>query len=206
MPEAFDELVAPFRRELLAHCYRMTGAKSDAEDALQETLVRAWRAVEKFEGRASLRTWLYKIATNACLDFIANRKARTMPELAGPAGTAEIEGEPLWLEPLPEPDAAFANREAVRLPFIIPPPGLPPRQRATLILRDVVSLSAEETAAALDSSVASVNSALQRARATLQEHPRAKAEPIGGAIGELLGRYLKAWESGDAAGLIAILA
>jgi RNA polymerase sigma-70 factor (ECF subfamily) len=206
VPEAFEELVAPYRRELLAHCYRMTGAKSDADDALQDALVRAWRAFERFEGRASLRTWLYKIATNACLDLISSRKARTMPEFAGPPGQQQIEGEPLWLEPLPEPDAAFANREAVRLAFIIALQVLPPRQRATLILRDVVGMSAEETAAALETSVASVNSALQRARATIDEHPRAKREPITGAIGELLGRYLKVFESGDAAGLVALLA
>jgi RNA polymerase sigma-70 factor (ECF subfamily) len=197
----FEELAGPFRRELLAHCYRMTGGWSDAEDALQETLVRAWRGFDQFEGRASLRTWLYKIATNTCLDLLTSKRSRTMPEL----NDASSESEPLWLEPFPEPEAAFANREAIRLAFIVALQVLPPRQRATLILRDVVGMSADETAAALDTSVAAVNSALQRAREALDEQPRAQRAPITEAIGELLGRYLRAWESGDADGLVALL-
>jgi len=206
MSESFEELVAPFRHELLVHCYRMTGALSDAEDALQDALLRAWRGFANFEGRSSLRTWLYRITTNACLDLVAARRARVLPELVHPPGTLEATEEPPWLEPLPDtrPDAMYASREAVRLAFVIALQVLPPRQRATLILRDVVGLSAEETAATLETSVASVNSSLQRARAALDEHPRARA-PIAKNIGELLKRYLTAWESGDAAGLIALL-
>lgn len=205
MPERFEDLAAPFRNELLAHCYRMTGARSDAEDALQEALVRAWRAFDRFEGRSTLRTWLYKIATNACLDVLASRRARTMPELVDPSADPSSESEPLWLEPFPEPEEAFANREAIRLAFVVALQVLPPRQRATLILRDVVGMSAEETAAALETSVAAVNSTLQRARAALDEQPRAPREPITEALGELLGRYVEVWESGDAAGLVALL-
>ncbi len=211
MGDAFAAQVQPFRRELLAHCYRMTGAVSDAEDALQNALVRAWRSFDSFEGRASLRTWLYKITTNACLDLIASRKARTMPELVGRGAPADVEAtgadavDPAWLEPLPPPDSQYANREAVRLAFIVALQVLPPRQRAALILRDVVGLSAEETAATLDTSVAAINSALQRARAVLDEHPRAKRTPITGKVGELLGNYLRLWEAGDARGLVALL-
>jgi RNA polymerase sigma-70 factor, ECF subfamily len=211
MGDEFGAQVEPFRRELLAHCYRMTGALSDAEDALQNALVRAWRSFDSFEGRASLRTWLYKITTNACLDLLASRKARTMPELAGRAAPADVEAtggadvDPAWLEPLPPPDSQYANREAVRLAFIVALQVLPPKQRAALILRDVVGLSAEETAATLDTSVAAINSALQRARAVLDEHPRAKRSPITGKLGDLLGNYLRLWEAGDARGLVALL-
>jgi RNA polymerase sigma-70 factor (ECF subfamily) len=193
-----DEAVAKYRAELLAHCYRMTGALSDAEDALQDALVRAWKAFESFEGRSALRTWLYKIATNACLDLLASRKARTLPEYV------EDEADPAWLEPFPAPDDALANREAVRLAFIVALQVLPPKQRATLILRDVVGMSAEETAATLDTSVAAVNSAMQRARTVLDEHPRTK-KPITGALRELLAKYLALWEAGDADGLVALL-
>jgi RNA polymerase sigma-70 factor (ECF subfamily) len=200
MAEQFADLVHPFRAELLAHCYRMTGALSDAEDALQNALVRAWRSFEQFEGRASLRTWLYKITTNACLDLLAARKTRTMPEFVEDDAV-----DPAWLEPFPQPDAALVNREAVRLAFVIALQVLPPKQRATLILRDVVGMSAEETAATLETSVAAVNSAMQRARSVLDEHPRAKAKPITGKLGELLGKYLALWEAGDASGLVALL-
>jgi len=205
MPETFADLVPPFRRELLAHCYRMTGAVSDAEDALQNAMVRAWKAFDSFEGRSSLRTWLYKITTNACLDLLAARRPRTMPELVERTAGDEVAGDPAWLEPFPQPDAAYANREAVRLAFLIALQVLPPRQRATLILRDVVGLSAEETATALETSVAAINSALQRARAELDEQPRARRAPVSGALGELLGKYLRLWEAGDAAGLVALL-
>jgi len=206
MSETFAELVPTFRTELLAHCYRMTGALSDAEDALQNAMVRAWKAFDSFEGRSSVRTWLYKITTNACLDLLAARRARTMPELVDAlAGEDAASGDPAWLEPFPQPDAAYASREAVRLAFVVALQVLPPRQRATLILRDVVGLSAEETASALETSVAAVTSALQRARAELDEHPRARRAPITGALGELLGTYLRLFEAGDAAGLVALL-
>ena len=200
MGDEFAAHVEPLRRELLAHCYRMTGGLSDAEDALQNALVRAWKSFEGFEGRASMRTWIYRITTNACLDLIASRKARTMPELKD---TDEI--DPAWLEPMPPPDSQYASREAVRLAFIVALQVLPPRQRAALILRDVVGFSAEETAAALETTVAAINSALQRARAVLDEHPRAKRTPITGKLGALLGNYLRLWEAGDARGLVALL-
>ncbi len=203
MMEPFEELVPRFRRELLAHCYRMTGSLSDAEDALQNAMVRAWRAFASFEGRSSVRTWLYKITTNACLDLLGSRRIRTMPELVEPGTDDAV--DPAWLEPYPQPDAALASREAVRLAFVLALQVLPPRQRATLILRDVVGLSAEETATTLDTTVAAVNSALQRARAVLETQPRARKTPITGAVGELLGKYMRLWESGDAAGLVALL-
>jgi len=203
MSDRFAEQVLQHRPQLLAHCYRMTGALSDAEDALQDALIRAWRSLPAFEGRSSLRTWLYKITTNACLDLLANRRARTMPEHVEP--TDEATADPAWLEPLPTPDAVYASREAVRLAFVIALQVLPPRQRAVLILRDVVGFSAEETARILETSVAAVNSALQRARAELEAHPRASKKPVTGAIGELLGKYLRLWEAGDAPGLVELL-
>ena len=201
MGDPFGARVEPYRRELLAHCYRMTGGISDAEDALQNALVRAWKSLDSFEDRSSLRTWLYKITTNACLDVLASRRSRTMPELV--ADTDDV--DPAWLEPMPPPDSQYASREAVRLAFIVALQVLPPRQRAALILRDVVGFSAEETAATLETSVAAINSALQRARSVLQEHPRAKPAPISGKLGELLGNYLRLWEAGDAHGLVALL-
>ena len=211
MIDSFETQVAPFRTELLAHCYRMTGALSDAEDALQEAFVRAWRALESFKGNSTLRTWLYRITTNTCLDLLADRRARTMPERHGPPGQTETTDDPPWLEPFPDallgdrPDDALATREAVRLAFIVSLQVLPPRQRATLILREVVGMSAEETAMTLDTSVAAINSALQRAREALESQPRAKPGPVGKAVAELLGRYLAAWEAGDASQLIALL-
>jgi RNA polymerase sigma-70 factor (TIGR02960 family) len=204
MADRFGDQVLELRPRLLAHCYRMTGALSDAEDALQEALVRAWRAFDTFEGRSSLSTWLYKITTNACLDLLASRRARTMPEIRG-TPTPEDTTDPAWLEPFPTPDAAYESREAVRLAFVVALQVLPSKQRAALLLRDVVGLSAEETAEALDTSVAAINSALQRARAVMEEHPRAKKTPITGKVGELLGKYLKLWEAGDAQGLVALL-
>jgi RNA polymerase sigma-70 factor, ECF subfamily len=217
---AFEAQVAPLRPELLAHCYRMTGARSDAEDALQDALVRAWRAIDGFEARASMRTWLYRVTTNACLDLIADRRARTLPELVGPAaGPGEPppapDLEPRWLEPYPDdllgepahgPDVRYARRESVRLAFVVALHVLPARQRATLILRDVVGLSAEETAEILETSVAATTSALQRARAALDEHPRVRPVPTSAdATTALLSRYVQAWESGDAARLITVL-
>ncbi|HEU0032167.1 MAG TPA: RNA polymerase subunit sigma-70 [Kofleriaceae bacterium] len=214
MDEAeFAREIAPYRAELLAHCYRLIGSRSDAEDALQNALVRAWKGFAGFEGRSSLRTWLYRITTHACLDLIGERRARTLPERVVPSGQdAPFDAD--WLEPLPDgeldahraPDAVYASREAVRLAFVVALQVLPPRQRAALILRDVVGLSAEETAATLDLSVAATNSALQRARATLESQPRAKPTPtLPGVLAELLGRYVRAWETGDTNGLIALL-
>jgi len=211
LDRAFVERVAPFRKELLAHCYRMTGALSDAEDALQDALVRAWRHLGGFEGRASLRTWLYRVATHACLDLIAGRRGRTLPHLV-----EADDREPSWLEPFPDaaieddpdtrPDAVYARREATRLAFIAALQRLPARQRAMLILRDVVALSSEEAAAALDVSVATANSLLQRARDELGADAHRRPTRATGAMrDELLARFLRAWESGDPAQLIAVL-
>ena len=199
----FEQQIAPFRRELLAHCYRMTGSASDADDALQETLVRAWRGLPSFEGRASLRTWLYRIATNACLDLIGERRGRTLPNLAG-----DDDPEPRWLEPfadaLIEPDGPHAivtRREATRLAFITALQRLPARQRAALILCDVVGLTAAEAAEALEVSVATVTSLVQRAREPARR--RASTEPS--AIAELVAKFQRAWESGDTRALVALL-
>jgi RNA polymerase sigma-70 factor, ECF subfamily len=207
----FGDRIAPFRKELLAHCYRMTGSLSDAEDAMQDALVRAWRHLGRFEGRSSLRTWLYRVATNACLDLLAGRRARTLPHLV----TAE-DAEPSWLEPFPDsaieddpdtrPDAVYARREATRLAFVAALQRLPARQRAMLILRDVVALSSDEAAAALDVSVATANSLLQRARDELgADAHRRPTRATGAARDDLLARFLRAWESGDPAQLIAVL-
>ena len=205
----FDHQVAPFRKELLAHCYRMTGSLTDAEDALQDSLVRAWRHLGGFEGRSSLRTWLYRVATNACLDLIAERRGRTLPHLVTPD-----DPDPTWLEPFPDasieddpetrPDAVYARREATRLAFVAALQRLPARQRAILILRDVVALSAEEAAVALDISVATANSLLQRARDELGAEPHRKTRSAA-MHDDLLARFLRAWESGDPAQLIALL-
>src|SRR5204863_7306452 len=177
---AYQRLVEPHRAELHAHCYRMLGSVHDAEDALQEALVRAWRGLPKFEGRSSLRSWLYRIATNASLDAIERRPKRVLPIDYGPpadphGGVGEPVVESVWIEPYPDetlgiedgyasPDARYEQRESVELAFIAALQLLPANQRAVLILREVLGFSAQETAEALDTSVASVNSALQRAR------------------------------------------
>jgi RNA polymerase sigma-70 factor (ECF subfamily) len=220
-PTEFEDRVAPFRRELLAHCYRMTGSLSDAEDALQDSLLRAWRGLSQFEGRSSLRTWLYRVTTNACLDLLAERRGRSLPHLVHLPGASDAavaqDLEPVWLEPFPDawleddpetrPDAIYARREATRLAFIAALQRLPARQRAILILRDVVALSAEESATTLGITVATANSLLQRARATLEAQPYRRPVPTDpDALRELLARFLSAWERGDPEALIAVLA
>ena len=224
---AFQQLTEPRRRELLVHCYRMLGSFHDAEDLVQETLLRAWRSLEGFDGRASTRYWLYRIATNACLNALATRASagRVLPETESPATQQMPDREPAsdiaWLEPYPDsalelvadqtpgPDARYEMREAVQLAFIAAIQLLPPRQRATLLLADVLGWSAAESARLLDSSVAAVNSALQRARTTLEERlagrpPRVAVAPSAEQRA-LLERYVRAWESTDVDGLTALL-
>jgi len=225
--QAFQQLTEPRRRELLVHCYRMLGSFHDAEDLVQETLLRAWRGLKGFDGRASTRYWLYRIATNACLNALATRASagRVLPETESPATEQMPDREPAsdiaWLEPYPDsaleqiaddapgPDARYEMREAVQLAFIAAIQLLPPRQRATLLLTDVLGWSAAESARLLDSSVAAVNSALQRARTTLEERlaggpPRVAVAPSEQQR-DLLERYVRAWESTDVDGFTALL-
>jgi RNA polymerase sigma-70 factor, ECF subfamily len=224
---AYRRLVEPLRAELHAHCYRMLGSVHDAEDAVQDALLRAWRGLPRFEGRSSPRSWLYRIATNACLDAIARRRRRVLPVDHGPAADPhDGPGEPLvesvWVEPYPDerlgvedglaaPEARFERRESVELAFIAALQHLPPRQRAVLILRDVLGFSARETADALDATVASANSALQRARAAADERlPDASQQATLRALGdeglrEVVEGYLEAWERGDVEAIVAML-
>src|SRR5258707_2361357 len=181
--EAFRELTDPHRRELQVHCYRILGSMQDAEDALQETLLGAWRGLERFEQRASLRAWLYRIATNRCLNALRDAGRRPPPPLDLPFDTPEPTrvGEPTWLQPYPDvllegivdaspgPDARYETRETIELAFIAALQHLPPRQRAALVLRDVLGFHAVEVADMLDTSEDSVKSALKRARATLEQ-------------------------------------
>jgi len=225
-PDAFQRLAEPYRQELQLHCYRMLGSFHDAEDLVQETLLRAWRGLDRFEGRSSLRTWLYRIATNACLNAIASKDTRRlMPEAYGPPADQPSDGAPAteisWLEPYPDsalagladaapgPDTRYELHEAVQLAFVAAIQHLPPRQRAVLLLRDVLGMSAAETATLLETSVASANSALQRARVTL-----AKRFPAGRPVAQpspddrqraLLERYVQVWEGADLDGLVALL-
>jgi RNA polymerase sigma-70 factor (TIGR02960 family) len=224
--EAFEELIAPHRRELLVHCYRMLGSFSDAEDALQDTLLAAWRGLAGFEGRASLRTWLYRIATNTCLNArraASRRLAREwdVPDVEPPEPTRL--GEVIWLEPIPDtllegaagvppgPEARYEQAEAISLAFVTALQVLPPRQVAVLILRDVLGFHTSEVAAILEVTVDSVNSALKRARAGLQrqqppsagpEPPPAPGSPTEDAI---VARFTQAWESADLEALVALL-
>jgi RNA polymerase sigma-70 factor (ECF subfamily) len=227
--QLFARLAEPFRRELKLHCYRMLGSVHEAEDAVQDAYLRAWRSFDSFDGRGSFRAWLYRIATNACLDALASRKnmRRLLPDQQAPAAAAVQmpEGAPptevAWLEPYPDsnlegiadealnPEARFASREAVRLAFVAANQQLPPRQRAVLLLRDVLGWSAGEASQLLGGSIASVNSALQRARETLARRypdgrPEAPSQP-NSAQQELLSRYARAWEEHDLDGFVALL-
>lgn len=220
--ESFAEQAEQFRYELRVHCYRMLGSYDDAEDLVQETFLRAWRKRDSFEGRSSFRAWLYKIATNACIDDI-RRPQRVLPHQLEPAswptGEAIARDDLPWLQPFPdvlldrteEPDAAVVRRETIELAFLIAIQHLPARQRAVLILRDVLGWSAKETADLLDSTVASVNSALQRARPVLRKHlPSRRTEwaPAGDPSVEeraLLAKYMDAFERADPAGLAALM-
>lgn len=222
---AFERLTAGYRKELTAYCYRMLGSPHDAEDALQESLLGAWRGLAAFEGRSSLRTWLYRIATNVCLRLGARRPRRIQSPDYGPSwrDTAEL-GEPVisraWLEPWPdeppasEPDpaASYLRRESVELAFVAALQHLPANQRAVLILRDVLEYSAAKTAEMLDTSAVSVNSALVRARKTVSDRiPSATQRAELAAIGpegqrELVDAFVAAWERSDVDTLVALLA
>ncbi len=222
--QAFEELVAPFRRELQVHCYRILGSLQDAEDVLQETLLAAWRGLEGFEERASLRSWLYRIATRRCLNALRDsaRRPQRMPGADGPLNAPEPtrSAEPLWLEPYPDtllegladradgPDARYETKEAVALAFVSGLQRIPPHQRAVLVLRDVLGYRAAEVADMLDTTVAAVTSALQRAR-TAVEHAAPPGDratlPADAAARELLGRFAAAFETGDVETVVALL-
>ncbi|GAA5117558.1 sigma-70 family RNA polymerase sigma factor [Pseudonocardia adelaidensis] len=222
--DAFRELTQPHRRELLVHCYRMLGSFQDAEDALQDTLVAAWQGLDGFQGRASIRTWLYRIATNRCLNArrAAGRRPVVewdVPNLEPPEPTRL--GEVAWLEPYPDPrhdavidiplgpEARYEQSESISLAFVTALQLLPPRQVAVLVLRDVLGFRADEVADMLDSSLDSVNSALKRARAGLQQRlpPAAEPPPSPGSPTEdaIVARFVRAWESADLDALVALL-
>jgi RNA polymerase sigma-70 factor, ECF subfamily len=225
---AFSRVVDEHRRELHAHCYRMLGSLHDAEDALQETLLRAWRGLPDFGRRSSLRTWLYTIATNVCIDVLGRRSKRVLPIDYGPSSApTKAVGEPLvetvWIEPYPDealglpggpaaPDARYEQREAVELAFVAALQHLPANQRAVLILREVLGFSAREVAESLDTSVASVNSALQRARRAVRERlPERSQQATLRSLGDersraLIEAYLDAWQRADVDALKALLA
>jgi RNA polymerase sigma-70 factor (ECF subfamily) len=221
--DAFRELVGPYRRELQVHCYRILGSVPDAEDVLQETLLAAWRGLDRFEERASVRAWLYRIATNRSLNVLRDNGRR--PAAAGPgaAGPGAVRaGDPAWAEPYPDalledlpdtapgPEARYETRESLGLAFVAGLQRLPPRQRAALVLRDVLGFRAAEVADMLDSTETSVNSALQRARVTLDSQlPRRDAErpplPRSARERELAGRFADAFENADIDGVVALL-
>lgn len=219
--EAFEKLVEPYKREILVHCYRILGSFEDAEDISQEILLRVWKRLNTFEGRSSLRTWLYKIATNACLDALDSRRVCGLSRELHPRGdpTRELpqpSNEVNWVEPFPDeyidgqpsmyPEARYEVRESITLAFVAALQKLPGRQRAALLLCDVLGWSANEAAEILDTTTAAVNSALQRARDTMKQGDR-KATPSGlnEQLSALLRRYVAAWEAADSAALIAVL-
>jgi RNA polymerase sigma-70 factor, ECF subfamily len=221
--DAFRELTEPFRRELHLHCYRILGSVQDAEDAVQETLLAAWRGLGHFEGRASVRAWLYRIATNRCLNLLRGRRRRPsdVPAMVKPPDPTRL-SEPIWLQPYPDmllddladsapgPHARYQMREAVGLAFVTALQHLPPRQRAVLVLRDALGFSGAEVAHMLVTTEAAVKGALQRARATLDEHvPAGELEgaPAPGSQRErqLVGRFAAAYERGDVDAVVSLL-
>ena len=226
--QAFARLVEPYRSELSAHCYRMLGSVHDAEDALQEALVRAWRGLARFEGRSSLRSWLYTIATNTSLNLIERRPKRVLPiDYSGAADSHDALGLPplesVWVEPFPDaglgledgyaaPEARYELRESVELAFVAALQNLPANQRAVLILREVLGFSAAEVAEALDTTVASVNSALQRARKTVDERLPDQSQQAtlrsldDQQLREIVEGYMEAMERGDVEAVMSLLA
>jgi RNA polymerase sigma-70 factor, ECF subfamily len=225
---AFARLFEPYRGQLHAHCYRMLGSLHDAEDALQEVSLRAWRGLAQFEGRSSLKSWLYTIATNTCLNQIERRPKRVLPVDYAPAadphgGPGEPVVESVWVEPYPDerigvedelagPEASYEQRESVELAFVAALQLLPANQRAVLILREVLGFSAQEVADALETSVASVNSALQRARKSVEERaPEQSQQETLRELGderlrEIVERYVEAWEQNDVETVMELLA
>jgi RNA polymerase sigma-70 factor (ECF subfamily) len=228
---AFAQLMAPYRGELHAHCYRMLGSVQDAEDALQEALLRAWRGLERFQGRSSLRSWLYTICTNSCLRAIERRPRRVLPIDYGPPGDPHDELPPpltesVWVQPYPDelagpypddergplaPDSRYEQRESIELAFVAALQHLPARQRAVLILRDVLGFSARETSEMLDTSAVSVDSALQRAHRSVEqrlpaESQQATLRSIGDErLSEIVSAYVDAWERSDIDTLVEML-
>jgi RNA polymerase sigma-70 factor (ECF subfamily) len=211
----FEELVAPYRRELRLHCYRMLGSSHDADDMVQETLVRAWRASGSIGDPRAVRAWLYRIGTNVCLDELARRSTRLAPANAGPPGDPDAPpvppSEQAWIEPCPDswlgdgqpdPGARVELKESVALAFIAALQVLTPPQRAVLLLRDVVELTADETADALGMTVPATKSALHRARAAIEERELAPDEAVDE---DLLARYVRAWETADLDAMVALL-
>ena len=220
--EAFAQLIDPYRKQILVHCYRILGSFEDAEDMLQETLVRVWKRLDSFEGRSSFRAWLYKIATNASLDALDSRRSRGLPRELYARGDPSRELPPpsqevTWVEPLPDewidgqpdiyPEARYEVRESITLAFIAALQKLPGRQRAVLLLCDVMGWSSSEAAEILDMTTAAVNSALQRARETMKQPLERKTKPsrLNEQLSALLARYVDAWETADSAALIAVL-
>ncbi|MEW5737584.1 MAG: RNA polymerase subunit sigma-70 [Myxococcota bacterium] len=215
--QAFERQVAPHRAALRGYCYRLLGALADAEDAVQDTLVRAWKAIDSFEGRSSLKTWLFQIASRVCFDALASRPRRALSLGEGTPFRPEdpitvdeqlqhLEPAPdAWLEPDVGPEARIERKQSIGLAFLVALQDLPAQQRAVLVLREVLGLSAAEAAEVLDTTVAGVNSALQRARASLDEKPQALRVVTEGTEQELLSRYLRAWEASDVQQLVATL-
>jgi RNA polymerase sigma-70 factor (ECF subfamily) len=221
---AFGELVEPYRRELQLHCYRILGSVQDAEDMLQETLVAAWRGLDQLQERASLRAWLYRIATNKCLNALRGRRGgpRPVPRPTATLPEPTRRGEPLWLEPYPDvlideladstpgPEARYEARESISLAFAAALQHLPPRQRAALVLRDVLGFHAAEAASILECSLDAVNSSLKRARANIAGHltpsTRDQAPPPGSPRERaVVGRFTDAYERGDVSSIVALL-
>lgn len=215
---AFELVVGPHLKGLKAHCYRMSGSWHEAEDLLQESLLRAWKGVSTFRGESSLKTWLYTVTTHACLEQLEKRRVRTLPFALGPATPAEVgpfapDLDRPWLEPMPgdpeddafSPEARLSSKQSVAFAFLTLVQQLPPRQRAVLLLRDVLGFQASQCAELLETSVASVNSALQRARETMGESTRPATRLEDEAERELLGRYVRAWEKADVSGLLSLL-
>jgi RNA polymerase sigma-70 factor, ECF subfamily len=222
--DAFAQLIEPYRRQLYAHCYRMLGSTADAEDALQDALLGAWRGLPRFEGRSSLRSWLYTITTNACLRAIERRPKRVLPiDYGPPSDPHNPTGEPLlesvWVEPLPDtmlveaaaPDARYEQREAVELAFIAALQHLPARQRAVLILRDVLGFSARETAEALDATPVSIDSALQRAHRSVQARLPERSQQAtlrtldDEDLKQVVEAFVAAWERADVDAVVEML-